>query len=123
VKRILIIDDEEQIRSMLKIFFKKKGYEVETAADGRQGLQAIGQYSFDLVITDIIMPNKEGLETIRELRTRYADLKIIAMSGGGRIDPTTYLKMARDLGADHVFFKPIEMEELSIAVEQLLGHS
>ncbi len=119
--KILVIDDDEQIRAMLRQLLEKQGYEVFIASDGVEGLKLFRKESIDLIITDIIMPEKEGIETIRELVNEFPDVKIIAMSGGGRIGPEAYLRMAKGFGASHTFTKPIDLKELSEAVKKLIS--
>ena len=118
--RILIIDDDEQIRTMLQQMFEREGYEAAAAADGRIGIRLYKENPADVVITDIIMPEKEGIETIRELKRDYPDVRIIAMSGGGRIGPENYLKIARGLGAEKTLTKPVERKTLLAAVRDVL---
>ena len=118
--RILIVDDDDATREILGDLLEIEGYLVSNVSDGITGLELHREKPFDLVITDIIMPNKEGLETIRELRDIYPQVKIIAISGGGRIAPQNYLVMAEKLGADITFDKPINKEKIIDAVWQLL---
>jgi DNA-binding response OmpR family regulator len=120
--RILIIDDDEQIRSTLQQVLELEGHEVVDAPDGKVGLQLFREEGADLVITDIIMPVKEGLETIMELRNDYPGVKIIAISGGGAIDPHVYLHYAKEAGAMRTLPKPFEREELLQAVGELLEY-
>ncbi len=120
--RILVIDDEEEVREILKQMLELDGYEVLTAENGNQGLKLFRKHQIDLVITDIIMPEKEGIETIIELRNEKSDVKIISISGGGRINPIDYLAMAKKLGAVKSFTKPFERKKLLKAVEELLGN-
>ena len=117
---ILIIDDESSIRKLIHIMLEQNGYKVDEAADGAAGIKKIKIDPPDLIITDLIMPGKEGIETIMELRRDYPDLKIIAMSGGGVIGPQEYLKIAKSVGAYRTFKKPFKMGELLEAVEALL---
>ncbi|HPG37760.1 MAG TPA: response regulator [bacterium] len=119
--RILVIDDEEEVREILKQMLELEGYQVITAGDGNQGLKLFRQNPTDLVITDIIMPEKEGIETIIELRNEFPNVKIISISGGGRISPTDYLTMSKKLGAVKSFTKPFERKKLLKAVEELLA--
>jgi len=118
--RILIIDDDVQILDMLRQILKSEGYEVVEAADGREGIRLYREDPADLIITDIIMPEKEGIETIMELKRDFPDVKIIAISGGGRIGPEEYLPMAEMLGAKRTFSKPVERKQLLNAVRKLL---
>ncbi len=120
---ILVIDDDAEIRKMLRIMLEREGYEVEDAQDGDVGLTMYRERPSDLVITDIVMPEKEGIETIRTLKRENPHVKIIAMSGGGRIMPDSYLKLAKSLGADVTFTKPIEKKKLVQAIKDLLGES
>jgi CheY-like chemotaxis protein len=121
--KILVLDDEVSIVLMIKKMLERAGHEVEMALNGLDGMILFEQNKPDLLITDIIMPEKEGLETIFELRQKYPDLKIIAISGGGRISPEGYLPGAKLLGADMVFQKPLDQKEFMQAVATLLGES
>jgi CheY-like chemotaxis protein len=118
--RILVFDDEPSILLMIKKMLEKAGYEVEVALNGKEGMELFERNKPDLLITDIIMPEKEGLETIFELRRKYPDLKIIAISGGGRIGPDGYLPGAKLLGANAVFAKPLVPKEFLNTVSELL---
>lgn len=118
--RILIVDDEVQIRMLLRQLLEKEGYEVDEAQNGLIALRKFKENPFDLVILDLIMPEKEGVETIIDLKKEFKDAKIIAISGGGRVGPENYLKSAERLGAMHTFTKPIENEELLKTVQELL---
>ena len=118
--QILVIDDDPQIGRLLEKVLSRAGHEVVIALNGREGLQLFREGTFDLLITDLIMPEKEGLETIMELRRDYPDSNIIAMSGGGRIGPDSYLKMANTLGAKKTLTKPFGREDLLSAVNDLV---
>jgi DNA-binding NtrC family response regulator len=118
--RILIIDDEVQIREMLSQMLTREGYQVVHARDGKEGMQACREQTIDLIITDIIMPEKDGIEMILELRHGFPALKVIAISGGGRLGPNGYLEMAKKLGAHRTFFKPFNRKEILDAVQELL---
>jgi DNA-binding response OmpR family regulator len=120
--RILIIDDDDQIRILLRQVMEWAGYEVFEAADGREGMHQQRKQQADLVITDLIMPEQEGLETITLLRKEYPLVKIIAISGGGRIGPDAYLPAAQELGADRVFSKPFDVRDLATTVRELLAN-
>jgi DNA-binding response OmpR family regulator len=117
---ILVIDDDEIIRSLLRDLLERDGYDVMEAENGKTGLKLVRENGADLVITDLIMPEREGIETIRELRRDFSDVKIIAISGGGTIGPETYLQMAKSMGAHRVFGKPFNLEEMSEAIRELL---
>ena len=120
MKRILIIDDDDEIRLILRQLLEQAGYKVEEASDGKEGISLHRQKTADLIITDMIMPKKEGMETIMELRTDFPHVKIIAMSGGGRIGPENYLQMAEAFGALNIFKKPFNLEDMLGAVRELL---
>jgi DNA-binding response OmpR family regulator len=107
-KSILVVDDDRQLRSMLKRILEREGYDVAEAADGYAALQQASAQDYDLVITDIIMPHKEGFETILELRCKNPGIKIIAMSGGGRMMDGNCLELARNCGANFTIAKPFE---------------
>jgi DNA-binding response OmpR family regulator len=120
MKRILVIDDDDTLRAMLRRLFSTAGYEVAVAGDGVEGVRIQQAQPFDLIMTDLVMPEKEGLEVIMEIRKNYPATKIIAMSGGGRIHPDQYLELARSLGAKRVFSKPFKAGEVLAAVRELL---
>lgn len=120
---IYVFDDEPSILLMIKKMLEKAGHEVSTALNGREGMELINAKKPDLLITDILMPEKEGLETIMELRKKYPDLKIIAISGGGRFGPEGYLPGAKLLGADLVFQKPLVQKEFLQAISSLLSEN
>ena len=120
MKQILIMDDESQIRSMLKKMLEQEGFNVIVASDGKEGMNLFKKEPCDLVITDIIMPGKEGIEIIQALRKEYPDVPIIAMSGGGRNSPDSYLNIAKLMGAHAIFEKPIKKEKLLNAVRKAL---
>ena len=119
--RILVIDDEPSVRELLYAMLIEEGYEVVEAADGKTGMRLFKESPADLVITDLIMPEKEGIETIMDLRREYPHVKIIAMSGGGIIQAEDYLGMARGVGADRVFEKPFGVADMLKAVSELLN--
>lgn len=120
--RILLIDDDDSVRGMLRLTLTHFGHAVTEARDGREGLGLFQPAGIDLVITDIVMPDKEGLETVRELRKKDPAVKIIAMSGGGRMGKAIdYLPIARRLGAAKVLAKPFSTEVLIATVNELLA--
>ena len=121
MSRILLVDDDESFRPMLHETLERFGYEVVTAVNGREASDRYRERPADLVLTDLIMPDKEGLETIRDLRRLWPDARIIAMSGGGRTNADNYLKMARTMGAAEVLSKPFSNKELLAAIEAALG--
>jgi YesN/AraC family two-component response regulator len=117
---ILIIDDDSQILEMLRQILERERYHVTEASNGKEGLRRYRENPADLIITDIIMPEKEGIEIIIELKRDYPYVKIIAISGGCRIDPEQYLDMAKKLGAQRTFAKPVERKDLLDAVRNIL---
>ena len=119
---ILIIDDDEQVRTTLKEMLLTDGYEVLQAANGKQGLRVFSEHTIDLVITDLLMPVMPGSRFISILRSDFPDLKIIAMSGGGKMyRPDSYLELANDLGAQAMLKKPFLKADLIDAVEEALA--
>ena len=119
-KKILVIDDDVQFRTMMVEMLERKQFEVFAAADGEEGINIWQDVKPDLVITDIIMPNKEGIETILELNRKNKNVKIIAISGGGRTNAQDNLRSAKLLGASLTIAKPFESSELLDAVQKLL---
>ncbi len=111
-KSILVMDDEPGIRLLLARALKAAGAIVHEAPNGKIGSQILERTQIDLVITDIIMPEKEGVETIVDIRTRWPHIKIIAITGGGRIDPAVFLTLAEQLGADLTMKKPLNIKAL-----------
>lgn len=121
MQNILVIDDDKLMRLALARILISSGYNVIQASDGEEGLQLYRTQDFDLVITDLIMPDKEGIQIIRELRKENSNIRIIAMSAGGRGGATDYLKWARLMGARQCLSKPIKREELLNAVTAVLA--
>jgi DNA-binding response OmpR family regulator len=120
---ILIIDDDPYARGTLQMILEEEGYAVLCAEDGERGLAAFHVSAPDLVVTDLIMPNKEGLETIREIRRSGATTPIIAVSGGGRLKAADLLVLADHLGADAVLAKPFDADDLVTKVRDQLTRS
>jgi DNA-binding response OmpR family regulator len=117
---ILVIDDDEQLRKVLRQSLEREGYEVLDAPDGNKGMKLYREHGADLIITDLIMPDKEGLETINEARRNFPQVKIIAISGGGSGSAAEYLHLAKKFGADITLQKPFERKEFLDAIEHLL---
>ncbi len=122
MKRILIVEDDIYIREMIRFMLEFNGYEVEEAPDGKVAMRLHQKEPADLIITDIIMPDKEGLETIIELCRDFPDVKIIAMSGGGHCKAEDYIHLAKSFGAHRTFIKPFKLKEMLKVVEELLGN-
>jgi DNA-binding response OmpR family regulator len=118
--RILIIDDEAGIRRVIKLFLEKEGHEVIEASEGNSGLDLQRRHLADMVITDLVMPDREGFEVIVRLRRDYPKTAIIAVSGGGMLGQEDYLLKARELGADATLQKPFTRKDLLETVASLL---
>ena len=119
--RVLIIDDEPNVRSMLRRMLHQAGHQVSEASNGAEGIKLYEQDQPDLIITDILMPEKEGIETIIALHRANPDLPIIAISGGGRLRGTDLLCSAQLLGARHTLSKPFRGDQLLSAVSESLS--
>ena len=118
--RILVIDDDEKLRELIRRFLERAGYEVVIAENGRVALEIQRQNPADLIITDIFMPEKEGTEFIMDITGEFPQSKVIAISGGGNVKNIDFLQLAENLGALKTFQKPFKQEELLAAVEELL---
>ena len=118
--RILIIDDEPDLRSLLRDFLEPIGHHIEEAPTGDEGISVMRKSPIDLVITDIFMPDKDGIETILHLREAYPDVKIIAISGGGRVGTRDALDSALEFGAQRVFTKPLDGKKIVKAINDLI---
>ncbi len=121
VANILVIDDEAPMRRFVALALEKQGHVVAEAADGAEALKIMAERAVDLVITDLLMPETDGIETIMELRRLYPATKIIAISGGGEYQSGVgFLRAAESLGADRTLTKPFEFKQLLPAVQALL---
>jgi len=109
---ILVADDDPSIRHLYKLILDREGHEVFLANDGVEALLQAKKHKIDILITDIIMPKKEGIETIVEMREMNPEIKIIAISGGGRKGNQDFLRMAEMVGANHSLSKPFEPHDL-----------
>lgn len=121
MSKILVIDDDPMVRNTISRILDRKGYDVVLAGDGRYGLKLFESEQPDLVITDIIMPEREGIETIRAIHKICPTAKIIAISGGGRVGNVDFLTLAAKLGAREIIAKPFEPTELTASVSRCLG--
>ena len=120
-RRLLVIDDDAEILMTFELVLAAEGFAVETARDGAAAMSSIAASAPDLVILDISMPVKDGLETIKDLRKRIPGVKILAISGGGMYGMTDVIGIAKRIGADDVRVKPLDTEGLVTAVRGLIG--
>ena len=118
---ILIIDDEPLMRRTMRTVLEKAGHRVEEAGDGNEGLRKFGELKPDLVVTDIVMPDREGVETIGALRRLAPEMPIIAISGGGSVGGTLFLELAEQLGATRTASKPLRNADLLRLVDECLA--
>src|SRR5207247_2579368 len=121
VARILVMDDDGMLRGAIRIALEAAGYEVLEAADGHAGLRLQREQGADLVLVDIFMPERDGLEVIRALRAEHPQPTIVAMSGGGRTGQIEVLEAAAALGASRTLVKPFEPRQLLKVIRELLG--
>jgi CheY-like chemotaxis protein len=119
---VLVIDDNEMIREALREMLSQAGYSILEAADGKSGIQIIAQHPIDLIITDLFMPEADGLEVIQYVRRQFPDVKIIAMSGGGSRGLVELLSVAQKMGAHKIFMKPFEWDDILGAIQELVGN-
>jgi DNA-binding response OmpR family regulator len=118
--KILVIDDDLTVRSAMVQFLKDLGYDVVTAEDGHRGAAHVPQREAGSSDHGYIMPEKEGIQTITEIRRERPDAKVIAVSGGGRVGNTDFLKIARSLGADDAVAKPVDPDDFTARVRRFL---
>ena len=119
--RILVVDDDAEIRTFVRRIAEKEGFQVEEVADGKQALRSIRNQQPDLIISDIFMPEMDGLELIRELRRKFPTVPIIGMSGGGHWTFMNFLPVVRRLGAVDVLAKPFKRPDLLAAIAKAMG--
>ncbi len=121
LKKILLVDDEEAIRKMIRAILGVELYEFGEAVNGLEAQALLEKQHFDLIITDVIMPDCDGIELVMAIRRKLPDIKVIVMSGGGRVRAGHYLDLARKLGAAKVFEKPFDIVALRQTVNELLA--
>ena len=114
--RILLVDDEPMLRGVVRKMLERSGHEVSDAADGALGIEAYRRLLTDIVLTDIVMPNKDGIQMIIELKKEFPDVRLIAMSGGARTSERDFLEVAKQYGVRQVLHKPFSRAELESAV-------
>lgn len=122
MKKVLIIDDDDLLRGSIESCLSQVGFEVKTAANGQLGSDLAAREPFDLIITDIVMPDKEGLETIMDIKRQNPNQRILAMSGGGYVSPDEYLEIASEFGADRVLSKPFHLAKMVSIVDELTNN-
>jgi DNA-binding response OmpR family regulator len=116
----LVVDDDPTVRESLEILLEHYGFQVAVARNGRQGMAAFGNIAPDVILTDIMMPEQDGIETIAAMRKARPDVKIVAMSGAGPVGKANYLRMAVKLGADRGVPKPLSARELLSVLRTIL---
>ncbi len=117
---VLIVEDEKELREMLKISLIRRKFAVLEAVNGKDAITHFKPSITDVVVTDLIMPEEDGLKVIMKLREKKPAIKIIAISGGGKAGPGSYLNLAKALGADAVYSKPFSINDLIKKIEELL---
>ena len=118
--RILVADDDEDLRTTLKIVLERAGYEVDTVCDGEQAARVQERHPADVLITDLFMPQRDGLETVEYFRRRYPRVRVIAISGGGYTgQKANHLAVAQHAGADAAFRKPFDVQALLDRIRSL----
>ena len=118
--RILLVDDDDHVRRPVQMNLTRTGHQVTEARNGREAMDIYRREQFDVVITDLIMPEQEGLETIQQLKRQNPKVKVIAISGGGRLSANNYLQLAERLGAQRTLAKPFTTEELVKAIAEVM---
>lgn len=117
---VLIVEDDNELREMLKLSLIRRKYTVIEAVNGKEAISHFKPSITDLVVTDLIMPEEDGLKVIIKLREIKPSLKVIAISGGGKAGPGSYLNLAKVLGADAIFSKPFSTNDLIAKIEELV---
>ncbi|OGT65122.1 MAG: hypothetical protein A3J38_10030 [Gammaproteobacteria bacterium RIFCSPHIGHO2_12_FULL_45_9] len=119
---ILLVEDDELVRDMLSQVLQRASHKVFSAANGEEATDLLKTHTPDIMLTDIIMPKKSGIALISEVRNKHPQMEIIAISGGGRLDPIGYLDLSESLGASISFTKPIDNTALLMAIDLLLSN-
>jgi two-component system response regulator (stage 0 sporulation protein F) len=117
---ILLVEDDDLVRDMLTQMLQRASHDVICAANGEEATERLKESKPDIMVTDIIMPKKSGITLISEVKNRHPNMEIIAISGGGRLDPTGYLDLSETIGASVSFEKPIDNNALLMAIDLLL---
>lgn len=121
--RILVVDDDPTIRAIAQELLLGSGHELFEAADGDEALLIAARTPIDLIVLDMLMPNKDGIETIQAVKRDHPDTRILAISSGGRMDGATLLKLASAFGADETMLKPLRLATFAVIVEALLART
>jgi CheY-like chemotaxis protein len=119
---VLIVEDDKELREMLKMSLLRRNFTVLEAENGKEAITHFKPALTDLVVTDLIMPEEDGLKVVIKLRELKPSIKIIAISGGGKVGPGSYLNLAKALGADAIYSKPFSINDLTAKIEQLLDN-
>ena len=117
---VLIVEDDKELREMLKMSLLRRNFTVLEAENGKDAITHFKPTITDLVVTDLIMPEEDGLKVVIKLRELKPSIKVIAISGGGKVGPGSYLNLAKALGADAIYSKPFSINDLTAKIEQLL---
>ena len=117
---VLVVEDDKELREMLKLSLLRRNFTVLEAENGKAAITHFKPLITDLVVTDLIMPEEDGLKVVIKLRELKPSIKIIAISGGGKVGPGSYLNLAKALGADAIYSKPFSINDLIAKIEQLL---
>lgn len=118
--KILLVEDDDLVRDMLAQVLQRASHEVKSAANGDEATEILKTIEPDIMVTDIIMPKKSGITLITEVKNKHPNMEIIAISGGGRLDPTGYLDLSESIGAAVSFEKPVDKAALLMAIDLLL---
>jgi DNA-binding response OmpR family regulator len=119
---VLIVEDDKELREMLKLALLRRNFTVLEAENGKVAIAHFKPLITDVVVTDLIMPEEDGLKVVIKLRELKPSIKIIAISGGGKVGPGSYLNLAKALGADATYSKPFSINEVVFKIEQLLNN-
>ena len=119
---VLIVEDDKELREMLKLALLRRNFTVMEAENGKAAIAHFKPLVTDVVVTDLIMPEEDGLKVVIKLRELKPSIKLIAISGGGKVGPGSYLNLAKALGADATYSKPFSISELVLKIEQLLDN-
>jgi CheY-like chemotaxis protein len=117
---VLIVEDDSELREMISVLLTRRKFTVMEASSGKEAIVRFKPSITDLVITDLIMPEEDGLKVIMKLREMKPSLKVIAISGGGKAGPGSYLNLAKALGADAIYSKPFSLNEMAVKIDELL---